>query len=109
HSTPLLRNVLTARAGYIAGRAGETTRRSAKTPLLMLTGAGAGAALMYIFDPQQGRRRRAIARDKLAHSSRVAGERAQATWKDVRQRSYGLYAEGRRLFRKGQVSDDTLQ
>jgi hypothetical protein len=50
---------------------------------------------MYIFDPQQGRRRRALARDQLASAQRQISEKATATYQDLRNRAYGLYAEGR--------------
>jgi hypothetical protein len=56
---------------------------------------GLGALVMYIFDPQQGRRRRALARDQLAHAQRRIGDTANATYQDLRNRAYGLYAETR--------------
>lgn len=54
-----------------------------------------GALAMYILDPQQGRRRRALARDQLAHAQRQIGETAAAAVRDLRNRAYGLYAETR--------------
>ena len=36
--------------------------------LTALAGAGLGAGLMYILDPQQGRRRRALMRDQFVHA-----------------------------------------
>ena len=56
---------------------------------------GLGALVMYIFDPQQGRRRRALARDQLLSAQRQIGEKAAATYEDLRNRAYGLYAETR--------------
>lgn len=44
----------------------------------MLMWLGLGAAAMYLFDPDQGRRRRALAQDKLARARRVIRERASA-------------------------------
>ena len=38
---------------------------------------GLGALAMYLFDPQQGRRRRALVRDQITHARRVLRERAQ--------------------------------
>jgi len=40
---------------------------------------GLGAAAMYLFDPDQGRRRRALLRDQLTHAQRLIGERASGT------------------------------
>ena len=39
---------------------------------------GLGAAAMYLFDPDQGRRRRALAQDKLTRARRLIRERASA-------------------------------
>ena len=60
------------------------------------TAAGAfalGALAMYIFDPQEGRRRRALAREQLASAQRQIGEKATATYEDLRTRAQGLYAQ----------------
>jgi hypothetical protein len=56
---------------------------------------GLGALAMYIFDPQEGRRRRALARDQLASAQRQIGEKATATYQDLRNRAEGLYAQAR--------------
>ena len=55
---------------------------------------GLGAAVMYIFDPQQGRRRRAQARDQIASAQRQITDKATATYNDLRSR---LYAHLQRL------------
>jgi hypothetical protein len=58
----------------------------------MLAGVGAGAGLMYLLDPQQGRRRRALVRDKavsLAHQAQGAAEMVR---RDARNRARGLAA-----------------
>jgi hypothetical protein len=38
---------------------------------------GLGALAMYLLDPQQGRRRRALLRDQVTHARRAGGERAR--------------------------------
>lgn len=48
---------------------------------------GLGALAMYLFDPQQGRERRARLRDQVTHANRVARERVQAQLE--RARSHG--------------------
>jgi hypothetical protein len=40
---------------------------------------GLGAAAMYLMDPDQGRRRRALARDQITKARRVIRERASGT------------------------------
>jgi len=58
--------------------------------LSMLAGVGLGAGLMYILDPQMGRRRRAIARDKLVSAAHEAQETAGIVSRDMRNRAQGL-------------------
>ena len=57
------------------------------------TGLALGAFAMFIFDPQQGRRRRALARDKMVHYGKQVGDFATATSKDLTNRAYGLAKE----------------
>ena len=38
---------------------------------------GLGAAAMYLFDPEQGRRRRALAREQLTKARQAIRERAE--------------------------------
>lgn len=51
-----------------------------------------GAAAMYAFDPQRGRRRRAIARDRVRHFATDVGEYAGAAVRDAAHRARGLRA-----------------
>jgi hypothetical protein len=39
---------------------------------------------MYLLDPEQGRRRRALARDKLVRARRVIRERAEGKTRPIR-------------------------
>jgi hypothetical protein len=59
---------------------------------LVLVGLGLGAALMYVLDPQQGNRRRAVARDKLTKAAHKTGKAVGATSRDVAHRATGLAA-----------------
>jgi len=45
---------------------------------------GLGAAAMYLMDPEQGRRRRALARDKLLEARRAIRERAEGRTRTMR-------------------------
>jgi len=56
----------------------------------LLAGAGLGAGLMYIFDPQMGRRRRALARDKTVSLAHEAQDAAEVVAKDMKNRAQGL-------------------
>ena len=59
------------------------------------TGLFLGALAMFVFDPEQGRRRRAIARDKMMRAKNDVGEFVSSTAKDLRNRAQGLAAEAR--------------
>ncbi len=83
-------------------------REQIKEWLPVLGGLGLGAGLMYMFDPDRGRRRRALVRDQLAHTARVAGEAIDTTSRDLSHRAYGLMAESSHLFRRDEVSDEVL-
>ena len=74
----------------------------------MLTGVGLGAGLMYFFDPARGARRRALMRDRLAHASRVAGDAAGATGRDVSHRAAGVAARLRGTVGQETVDDRVL-
>ncbi|OGA74427.1 MAG: hypothetical protein A3G81_14405 [Betaproteobacteria bacterium RIFCSPLOWO2_12_FULL_65_14] len=52
---------------------------------------------MYLLDPEQGRRRRALLRDQLVHAKRVLSERAGSKARDLSNRAQGLAAEARRI------------
>ncbi|HLH30930.1 MAG TPA: hypothetical protein VKY31_06975 [Terriglobia bacterium] len=56
---------------------------------LGIIGAGIGAGLMYLLDPQLGRRRRAILHDKTVSLTRQATDVVDKTARDVRNRAYG--------------------
>jgi hypothetical protein len=78
------------------------------TSLLVVAGAGAG--LMYLLDPVQGNRRRALVRDQLVRARHLTGDAVDATSRDVRNRARGVVAELRsRLGAEDHVSDDVLQ
>jgi hypothetical protein len=60
-----------------------------------LGGIAVGALAMYVFDPERGRRRRALARDKAIHAAHVAGDRLGAKSRDLSNRAKGFVAETR--------------
>jgi hypothetical protein len=74
--------------------------------LLGVAGAlAAGVVATFFLDPDQGRRRRAIARDRLASGLRHASESGQALAADLRKRSSGLAAGARRRLLRAPTAD----
>ncbi len=73
-----------------------------------LVGVGVGAALMYFFDPDRGKRRRALVRDKVEAAGNKASDYAEKMGRDIRNRTYGMVAETKALFRHEEVTDDVL-
>jgi uncharacterized membrane protein len=74
----------------------------------LLLGGALGCAAMYFLDPQLGRRRRAIARDRIARAARAAGEAGRITALDAAQRAQGVLADTKKLLQGEVVSDETL-
>ena len=60
--------------------------------LSLVSGASLGAGLMYFFDPDRGRRRRALMRDKGIRWSRKTREFAGSTSRDMQNRAQGMGA-----------------
>ena len=67
-----------------------------------------GVLTMYLFDPVSGRRRRALARDKLVRIRNNTREAAQVTAVDLKNRIWGTVAEGRATLLEGRVDDSVL-
>lgn len=59
---------------------------------IVLAALGAGAGLMYLADPREGRRRRGRVRDAVTHTSHVVADAASAASRDLRNRVGGLAA-----------------
>lgn len=79
------------------------------SPILLGIALGAGSA--FLLDPQQGRRRRALLRDKWVRTSREAREFGDAAAKDLRGRAQGLSTQVKaqvHSLRSGPVTDDVL-
>lgn len=77
--------------------------------LSLLGGAGLGAGLMYLLDPERGDRRRALARDQVVRLMRVTGDAIEPTARDMANRARGLVAETTSLVGSGEVSDAVLE
>src|SRR2546423_929750 len=71
-------------------------------------GVGLGTGLMYLLDPDRGRRRRALVRDKFAWAARKTGEGFEVTARDLRNRSQGIINELQSRFSSEPVDDAVL-
>lgn len=81
-------------------------------PGLFVLGALVGAGLMFLLDPDRGRRRRARLRDKLIHGAHEAedlGDAAASSARHFRNRARGVVAETRSRFRESRVEDSVLE
>ena len=76
---------------------------------LFFGAAAAGAISMYLLDPDHGRRRRAVMRDRLASGvSRLDDARTVAS-RDLRNRARGVAHEVRSRFKREEVPDEILR
>ena len=73
-----------------------------------LLSLAAGAGLMYLLDPESGRRRRAMARDKARRGANVTGRRLRATTTDVGHRARGVVLERVHRFRRERPDGEIL-
>lgn len=74
----------------------------------LLSGAGLGATLIYLLDPNAGPRRRALLRDRLVSLSHTAGNQLEPTGRDLLNRLQGVGAELLSLLGPDDVSDEVL-
>jgi hypothetical protein len=73
-----------------------------------LAAMGLGAGLMYFVDPQRGRRRRALVRDKFAHALSISADAADTTARDLVHRMAGTIARLRGALRRRATDDVVL-
>lgn len=74
----------------------------------LLLGAGVGAAAMYLLDPDRGKRRRTLVRDKFVLVTRKTGDCMDVTFSDVRNRTRGLIASIQSRLTSEQPDDSVL-
>lgn len=73
-----------------------------------LGGLGLGAGVTYLFDPQQGRRRRAMLRDAVVHLANQQREVVEKGLLDLEQRIAGTVLELRTGLNDDEVDDPVL-
>ena len=74
----------------------------------VLTGLGVGVGLMYLLDPERGRRRRVRIRDQVAHATTMTGDAAGAMGRDVAHRAAGAMSRLRGTWGRRPVDDVVL-
>ncbi|MFN6962551.1 MAG: SRPBCC family protein [Pyrinomonadaceae bacterium] len=74
-----------------------------------LLGIGAGAAAMFLLDPNRGGRRRAVLSDKLSSLATGLPDAAGVTARDLSNRARGVWAGATRLFTSDDPSDQVLE
>jgi hypothetical protein len=75
----------------------------------LISAATIGASLMYLFDPDRGRRRRGEIRNKVRHINHIATDAAGKTRRDLQNHIIGAVSEMQSLLRREKVSDDVLE
>lgn len=75
---------------------------------LFLGAAAAGALSMYLLDPDHGRRRRAVMRDRLSSGMSRLDDASSVASRDLKNRARGLAHEVRSRFTREEVPDEIL-
>jgi hypothetical protein len=71
-------------------------------------GVGIGTIVMYVLDPDRGKRRRALLRDKLASATKKTAEGVEITARDLRNRAQGIAANIKSRFTSVETDDAVL-
>lgn len=74
----------------------------------LIRGLGLGAGLMYLFDPDTGRRRRALLRDQYTHMCNALEDFMGKAMRDLSNRANGVIAELSTLFHDDTPDDRVL-
>jgi len=88
----------------------RTARRRIRRAIALAfsSGAGFGATLMYLLDPERGRRRRKLLGDQIMHVVSQSDAVISTTARDLRNRARGMLAETHARFDDTDVSDAVL-
>src|SRR5438128_1284369 len=86
----------------------KTSLQSPSIWSMFVASAALGAAAMFVFDPDKGRRRRALLRDKARRSFTNAARILQVSARDLGHRARGLRASARRVLARKRATDDLV-
>lgn len=84
---------------------GESARRASDFLLGLVLGAG----LMYVLDPDRGRRRRALVRDQVVHAGHELGDVVSAKARHLSNQARGVAAEAQARLRGEDVDNFVLE
>jgi osmotically-inducible protein OsmY len=92
----------------VTTRMTPTSMRHGRARLMTALGAGTalGASVLYILDPVSGRRRRSIARDRVAGTVRRTWRNAARSVRGVRATGYGMSQRVQHLREQDKDLDD---
>jgi uncharacterized membrane protein len=79
-----------------------------KRSTIVAGGAGLGFGLMYFLDPNSGRRRRALVRDRAGRLTRDSRELLDKASRDFRNRAQGLRHLGSQILLREEASDNVV-
>ena len=71
-------------------------------------GLGIGTGVMYLLDPDRGKRRRALLGDKFASATKKTGEGIEITVRDISNRARGIATGIQSKFTTGEIDDAVL-
>ena len=71
----------------------------------LLSGVGIGVALMYVLDPERGKRRRAMIRDKAIGLKNDLSDMAEKKAVDMKNRAQGMLHEAKSALTKDKTDD----
>jgi uncharacterized membrane protein/osmotically-inducible protein OsmY len=83
-------------------------RQQTRQGLAALGGLGVGAGLMYILDPDRGRRRRAMVRDQIIQALHETGDALDAGVRDLNNRAFGAVFNMFSFLLPSRTSDSVL-
>ncbi len=84
-------------------------KQGVKQGTYMLGAVGLGAGLMYVLDPDRGRRRRAMARDEAVKVLHETGDALDKGVRDLKNRVSGSVIEFASIFLPERVDDSVLE
>ena len=87
---------------------GNGVSNKSNETVALLAGIGVGAALMYLLDPDRGKRRRHLIADQAASAARTVQRSAGRTAENARNHARGLGAHLRGRFENEAVTDEQL-